>query len=176
MAATRALGTALLLTSLLCMAQAPTPPPVNSPLLDHLAGKWVLRGDTMGNATTHDIDAEWALQHHYLRVHEVSREKNDHGQPQYEAVIYLTWNPDAKRYSCLWVDVFGGSAEEELGFAEAQENKIAFIFRDSKGNLDFENDFTYDPKAEAWEWALDNVKQGVHKRFARYKLTRAEPR
>jgi hypothetical protein len=33
-------------------------PPVNSPLLDHFAGKWVLRGTVAGQPTTHDVEAE----------------------------------------------------------------------------------------------------------------------
>ena len=32
------------------------------------------------------------LQHHYLRFHEVSREKNDKGEPQYEATVFIGWN------------------------------------------------------------------------------------
>ena len=45
--------------------------PVNSPLLDHLAGKWLLQGTVGKQPVTHDFDAEWVLQHHYLRFHEV---------------------------------------------------------------------------------------------------------
>ena len=164
---------AFLMISFSGFSQMPTPPPVNSPLLDHLVGNWVLTGDTMGKPTTHDIEVEWVLQHHYLRIHELSRGKDAKGEPQYEATIYLTWNQQAKRYSCLWVDVFGGSAEEELGFAEDRENQIPFIFRNSKGNADFENDFIYDPKADTWQWVLDNIENGAHRPFARYKLTRS---
>lgn len=36
-------------------------PPVNSALLDHLAGKWVMQGTVGKQAETHDFDAEWAL-------------------------------------------------------------------------------------------------------------------
>src|SRR5208282_4812975 len=38
-------------------------PPVQSPLLDHLAGKWVLQGTIAGQETTHDVDADWVLDH-----------------------------------------------------------------------------------------------------------------
>jgi hypothetical protein len=52
---------AMILASLIAVAQQP---PVNSPLLDHLAGKWVMQGTVGKQAETHDFDAEWVLQHH----------------------------------------------------------------------------------------------------------------
>lgn len=168
-----AVCSAFLLLSFSALGQMSTPAPVNSPLLDHLVGKWVMTGNTMGKPTTHDIEASWVLQHHYLRIREVSREKDAKGQPQYEATVYLTWNQQAKQYHCTWIDVFGGSLEQELGFAENRENQIPFIFRNSKGNADFENDFNYDPKTDTWQWVLDNIADGTHRPFARYKLTRS---
>ena len=66
--------------------------PVNSPLLDHLAGKWVMRGSVGKQSVTHDFEAEWVLQHHYLRFYEVSREKNGKGDPQYDASVFIGWN------------------------------------------------------------------------------------
>jgi hypothetical protein len=93
---------ATLLATLTAMAQQA---PVNSPLLEHLAGKWRLQGTLGKQATTHDFEAEWVLQHHYLRFHEVSREKNDKGEPQYEATVFIAWNEKTKQYACAWLDV-----------------------------------------------------------------------
>ena len=59
---------AMLLAALTMTAQQA---PVNSPLLDHLAGKWLMQGTVGKQATTHELDAEWVLQHHYLRLQEV---------------------------------------------------------------------------------------------------------
>ncbi len=53
--------------------------PPNSPLLDHLSGKWTLRGTVAGQQT---IDADWVLDHHDLRIHEISREKDSNGKPK----------------------------------------------------------------------------------------------
>ncbi len=77
--------TAILLTATAAAQQ----PPLSSPLLDHLLGHWVLRGEIAGKQTTHDVDADWVIQHHYLRLHEVSREKDAKGQPQYEATVFI---------------------------------------------------------------------------------------
>jgi hypothetical protein len=46
---------ATILAALTVMAQQP---PVNSPLLDHLAGKWLLRGTVGKQPVTHELDAE----------------------------------------------------------------------------------------------------------------------
>src|SRR5262249_39613406 len=51
-------------------------PPVNSPLLDHLAGKWIAQASFGGQSSAHDIEAQGVLGHNYLRLHEVSREKD----------------------------------------------------------------------------------------------------
>ncbi|MFY9805293.1 MAG: hypothetical protein WA211_03685 [Candidatus Acidiferrales bacterium] len=164
----------LLLALLVCWATVAfgQQPPLNSPLLDHLVGKWVLRGTIAGQETTHDVTAEWVLEHHYLLIHEVSRQKNAKGEAQYEASIYLAWNEPTKDYACVWLDVYGGLNATSIGVAVPQGNELAFVFKDEKGEVSFKNDFVYDAKAGAWEWRMDNVEKGVAKPFGRVKLTR----
>jgi len=157
-------------------------PPVTSPLLDHLAGKWLLEGTIAGQQTKHDIDADWVLAHHYLRIHEVSREKKADGQPQYEAMIFIAWNDQANNaltkndqpndYSCAWLDVYGSFSPASIGVAPPSENELAFLFKNEKGEPDFSNDFVYDAKTDTWSDALDNIVNGVKKEFGRVKLTR----
>jgi len=166
----RTLGTlAILLGSLAAFAQQP---PVVSPLLDHLTGHWVLRGTIAGKPTTHDVDAEWVVQHHYVRIHEISREKDAKGHAQYEAMILVGLRDSDKTYTCVWLDVYGGSSIASIGVAEPTENKIPFVFKDETGAETFHNDFVYDPAANTWEWRMDNIDKGVAKPFGRVKLTR----
>jgi len=155
--------------SLIAMAQQP---PVSSPLLDHLAGKWLMQGTVGKQAVTHDFDAEWVLQHHYLRFHEVSREKNGKGEPQYEAMVFIGWNEKTKQYACMWLDVYGGATSESIGLATPKENELAFVFTDEHGDTSFTNTFTYNPKTNAWDDRLDNVVKGEAKPFARFNLTK----
>src|SRR5580692_248082 len=61
----------LIMASFSVSAQQPTQ---RDPLLDHLAGSWILQGTIAGRETTHDIESEWVLGHEYLRIHETSRE------------------------------------------------------------------------------------------------------
>lgn len=67
----------LLLAALCCIAAVPAgaePPAGDDPWLSRLVGHWVLEGRIAGKDTTHDVDAEWVLNHLYVRLHEVSRE------------------------------------------------------------------------------------------------------
>src|SRR5215472_14806930 len=72
--------------------------------LDHLVGKWVLRGELAHKQTTHDISAEWVLGHQYVRFHEISRESKTNGQPAYEAIVFIGWDEPTHEYACLWLD------------------------------------------------------------------------
>ena len=133
--------------------------PVNSPLLAKYS-------------VTHELDAEWVLQHHYLRFHEVSRDKNDKGEPHYEATVFIGWNEKTKQYACAWMDVYGGLTTESIGVATPKENELAFVFTDEHGETSFTNTFVYDPRTNTWEDRLDNVEKGVAKPFARFNLTK----
>ena len=164
----------LLALLILCSSTAASAqqPPVNSPLLDHLVGKWVLQGAIAGKDTTHDVTAEWVLDHHYVMIHEISREQNAKGDPQYQATIYIAWNEATKDYACVWLDVYGGLNSTSIGVASPKENVLPFVFKDEKGEVSFKNDFVYDTKTSTWEWRMDNIVNGVAKPFGRVKLTR----
>jgi hypothetical protein len=163
----------LLLPLMLCTATGAVAqrPPVNAPLLDHLVGKWVLQGKLAGQETTHEVNAEWVLGHHYLLIHEVSHQADANGKPQYQATVYIGWNEATKDYACVWLDLYGGLTSASIGVASPKENELLFVFKNEKGEVDFTNDFVYDAKANTWEWRMDNVENGVAKPFGRVKLT-----
>jgi hypothetical protein len=160
---------AAIFVSLTSMAQQA---PISSSLLDHLAGKWMLQGTVGKQPTTHDLDAEWVLQHHYLRFREVSRQQNDKGEPQYDATVFIGWNEKTRQYACVWLDVYGGLTTESIGVATPKENELAFVFTDEHGETSFTNTFIFDPKTNTWEDRLDNVVKGEAKPFARFKATK----
>ena len=131
-----------------------------------------MEGTIAGQPTKHDIDAEWVLDHHYLRIHEVSREKKPNQQPQYEATIFIAWNEEPKHYSCAWLDVYGGFSIASIGSAPPSENELAFVFINEKGEPDFSNHFVYDAKTDTWSDTLDNIVDGEKKPFGRVKLSK----
>ena len=149
--------------------------PVESALLDHLAGKWVSQAEIGRHKSIRDIDGEWVIQHHYLRLHEVSREKDANGNPRYEAMEYFTAGPQKGQIQCVWLDVYaGGEGLTSLGVADPKDNEIPFVFKDEHGEINFTNDFTYDLKTDTWQWTLNNVDHGKAIPFGTEKLARAQ--
>jgi len=142
-------------------------------LLEQLLGRWVLRGTIAGQSVVHDVQAEWVLAHKYIRIHEVSRSKDTEGNPEYEAMVFITWNNPSQQYSCGWLDVFGGLTIESIGVAPPKETELPFTFKNENGDVTLTNVFLYSPRDNGWEWRIDNVEKGVSKEFARVRLTRS---
>lgn len=138
-----------------------------------MVGRWVLRGTIARQSVVHDVEADWVLAHHYVRIHEVSREKDKEGRPAYEAMVFVAWNEQGQaRYSCVWLDVTGGLSTLSIGLAMHTENELPFVFKNEKGEVDLTNRFVYNPKDDSWEWRIDNIVKDVPKEFARLRLTR----
>jgi hypothetical protein len=149
-------------------AQQPTH---RDPLLDRLAGNWILQGTIAGRKTTHDIESEWVLNREYLRLHETSREKNAQGQPAYEAIILIEWDESSSEYKCLWLDSTGGGGlAVPAADGKRGDDQIVFLFKDKDGNV--HTTFAYSKADDSWSWLIDNENGGKLTSFARVKLTR----
>ena len=125
-----------------------------------------------GAQTTHDVVAEWVLNHQYVRLHEVSREK-DAGRAAYEAIVFLGADKAANGYACLWLDSTGGGGLDAhaIGHAKRGGDEIALEFHAPDGSH-FHTTFVYDRAADAWRWLMDADEAGALKPFARVRLTR----
>jgi hypothetical protein len=151
-------------------AQAPT---AKDPLLDRLAGSWILQGTIAGQQTTHDIESEWVLNHEYLRIHETSHEKNAQGQPAYEAIIFIEWDKSSNEYKCLWLDSTGGGGlSAPVAQGKRGNDEIVFLFRDKDKDSGVHTTFAYSKGTDTWTWLIDNESAGKRTPFARVKLTR----
>lgn len=146
----------------------------SDPLVDHLAGKWVLAGQMDKGPVTHDITAEWVLAHQYLELHEVSREKNKDGSPVYQAKVFIGWDAKLKIYDCVWLDDYGSISTQSLGYAKPAGESIAFVFQDRDDPGSFHTTFTWHPKDGNWTMDMDQkMPDGKMEAFARTTLTRA---
>lgn len=147
---------------------------LNDSLLESLVGTWVLRGDIAGKPVTHAVNVQWVLGHEYIQIHETSQSKTAAGAPQYEAIVYIGWDPDLKKYACLWLDTTGGTglAGWALGHADANASKLVFLFSDKNGDPSLQNTFAYDRRTNTWRWKIDNLDKGRLRPFADVKLTR----
>ena len=153
----------------------PATAPAQDALLDRIAGTWIAAGNVMRKSTTQDIEAAWVLGHQYLRLHEVSREKDAQGRPQYDAFIYVATRRGADgEYTCLWLDSTSGEGLTNGTSCHARRDgdRIPFVFRDKDGHADFNTTWTYDRASDSWTWDLANVKDGKPVPFARFKLER----
>jgi hypothetical protein len=148
-------------------------PGIHDDLLDHMTGTWILTGTIAGQQTTHDITAAWILGHNYIRIQEISREKDSLGNPAYEASVHVGRDVSGNRYACFWLDNTGagGLAPQSIAYAPTTGDTIAFLFRGSDG-VPFHTTFLYDSRNNTWEWRMDGEDNGVLKPFARVTLTR----
>ena len=160
---------ALCLAALSGVCSAQQPPVFHDDLLDHLVGNWVLEGTIRGKPALHDVTAEWVLGHQYLRLHEISRDKQGN-RPQYEAMVFIGWDPKTSEYACVWLDQWGWAFDTAVGRAQRNGNEIPFLFQYPDGP--FHTTFAYTPASQSWEMRMDNDVQGKLKPFARTKLTR----
>ena len=142
-------------------------------LLERMTGKWVLQGTIEGKQTTHDVVTEWVLDHQYLQINEVSREKNGNGKPEYEAIVYISHNRSLDSYSCLWLDNTGngGLNGQAIGNAEATRDKLEFLFKGSDASI-FHTTFEYNKSTDSWQWIMNAEMNGKLQPFANLKLIR----
>jgi len=142
-------------------------------LLNKLTGKWVLTGAIEGQKTIHDVDAKRVLNGQYVQIKEVSREKDEKGNPLYDAVIYICWQEAKKQYFCLWLDNTSneGISNQVIGRAKQNGDKIEMLFKFSDANQ-FHTTFIYDRETDTWQWLMDGEENGKLQPFARVKLTK----
>jgi len=147
----------------------------NDPLVDHLAGKWVLTGLMDKGPVTHDVTAEWVLAHQYLEIHETSREKNKDGSPVYEAKVFIGWDAGKKIYDVVWLDDYGSISTQSLGYATPNGKSLDFVFHNRDDAGGFHTIFTWRPDEGAWSMNMDSITTaGKAEPFARTVLTAAK--
>lgn len=157
-------------------ARAQQPGAATAPegLLDRMTGHWVLTGTIGRKPTTHAVDVEWILKREYVRVHEISHEKDPSGEPEYEAWIYIVWDAKKNEYAVLWLDntapfMFG---VDGIGHAKPDGDRIPILFKDPDGG-GIRTTFSYDRTNDTWSWTIDNAdKSGKLSSFANVILTR----
>ena len=166
--------TALVGFTVLASSALAQPAPLKDPLLERLAGTWVLRGAIAGKQTTHDVTVEWVLGHQYLQLHEVSREKDAAHHPQYEAIVLIGWDAAGGEYQCLWLDTTGGGGltAQGIGRGKRDGDMIPFLWREKDGTPSFSNTFVYDGRTDSWAWNMNNIQKGKLVPFAGLPLTR----
>jgi hypothetical protein len=141
-----------------------------------MTGRWVMTGAIGKKPATHDVDVDWVLNREYIRIHEVSRDRNVSGGTGYEAWIYIAWDAKKSEYAVMWLDNMAATnfAAEGVGHAKPDGDRIPFIFKDADGG-GIHTTLAYDRANDTWSWTIDNVdKSGKPSSFAKLKLTRTK--
>ncbi|MBK9304781.1 MAG: hypothetical protein IPM94_13140 [bacterium] len=145
-------------------------------LLDKMTGRWVLTGTIAKKPTTHDVDIDWVLNRQYIRIHEVSRDKDASGGIGYEAWIYIVWDPKLSEYALMWLDNTAATdfSSEGVGHAKPDGDRIPFIYSFADGS-GIRTTFAYDRTTDTWAWTIHNLdKSGSASPFANVVLVRKD--
>lgn len=122
------------------------------PLLELMMGNWKVTGKVMNRSAEHTIQAEWVLNHQFLRIHEKDETPATQDNVPYEAIIMVGHDNASDRYVAHWTDVYGGRFSETLGYGTRTENEIQFVFEYPDGP--FHTTFRWKPDSKQWEWLM----------------------
>jgi len=151
---------------------AQVPPQWPDPLIDHLAGAWKLEGAVMGNRAHHEVQADWVLNHQFLRIQEKTAADAPATEHRYDAIWYLGYDSTSDRYVLHLMDTFGGRYSETLGYGTRDANQIRFVFEYPDGP--FHNTWRWNPADNSWQWLMEQKnKDGKWSPFANLKLTKS---
>jgi len=163
----------LALGSICACAQAPAE--WRDDLADRMAGAWTLTGQVMHREAHHVIEAEWVLNHQFLRVHEKTAAGAPAAERRYEAIWFLGYDAIGERYVLHLLDVFGPRYSETLGYGRRDGNSIRFVFEYPDGP--FHTTFRWLPESGSWQWLLEQKdKEGKWSNFADFKLVPTSPK
>jgi hypothetical protein len=137
-----------------------------SPLAD-LVGAWSMDGQVGAQPVRYALRADWALGGAFLRL-----AMSDVEPPSdYQAEVFIGWDPVSEHFVCHWLDVFGARASETLGFGIFDGDSLTFVFEypDGPFRTTFERD-----SAKKWRVTMRSKEgRGPWRTFAEYTLTRA---
>ncbi len=121
-------------------------------LLGRMAGKWRMTGTIRGQSAEQSVEADWVLNHQFLRIHEVGATDPKTGKPGYEAHIMVGYDSASERYVAHWMDVYGGRFSETLGYGVRSGEQIEFVFEYPDGP--FRTVFRWSAEKREWQWLM----------------------
>jgi hypothetical protein len=163
----------LVLCSLATLAQAPSE--WHDDFVDQLAGAWKIEGQVLGREAHHVLQAEWVLNHQFLRLHERTAAGAPTSERRYDAIWFLGYDSVSERYVLHLMDIFGARYSETLGYGVRDSNSIRFVFEYPDGP--FHTTYHWLPETGSWQWLLEEKNtDGKWITFADFKLTRVLPK
>jgi hypothetical protein len=124
----------------------------SEPLLDHLVGKWELGGRIAGQEAHYRVEADWVLNHQFLRIHQKQSVPSEKGEAPYEAIVYIGYDHMSEKAVAHWIDVFGGRASETLGYGSKKNSTMEFVFEYPEAP--FRTTFEWIDSSKSWHWTM----------------------
>ncbi len=143
-------------------------------LMERMAGDWIMQGTIANAEVTNDVYVERILNKQYVRIHQISREKDAAGEPTYEAWIHIAWDQKNEEYVVMWLDNTGVTnfSSDGVGHGKPDGDQIPFIWKLADGS-GIHNTFAYERASDTWSWKIDNLDEaGKSSPFARVTLRR----
>jgi len=129
-------------------------------------------GQVKGHEAHHVVEAEWVLNHQFLRLHEKTAPDAATTEHHYEAIWFLGYDTISERYVLHLMDVYGARFSETLGYGTRDGTRIRFIFEYPDGP--FHTTFEWNPEKNSWEWLMEQKgEDGKWSQFADLTLTKA---
>jgi hypothetical protein len=134
-----------------------------------------VEGQITGREVHHELQADWVLNHQFLRLHDKTAADAPQAEQRYEAIWFLGYDAVSERYVLHLMDVFGARFSETLGYGTREGNQIRFVFEYPDGP--FHTTYLWNPEKDTWEWRLEQKDtSGKWTPFADLRLMRTATR
>jgi hypothetical protein len=144
---------------------------VDDAYLDGLRGSWLMDGTYAGKPVRYRADGQRVLKGGFMRIHMVDVAS----PPQYEADLFIGYDPKANDYIAHWLDQFGAAGARVVARGDRQGQRLVLIFPYAEGA--FRDTFTWQPATTSWSLLLEfQHSDGSWTTSGSYTLTRSAVR
>jgi hypothetical protein len=146
-------------------------PSADDAYLDALQGKWIMSGTLGGKPVRYVADGRRVLQGGFIKLHMI-----DAGvPPQYEADVFIGYDPKAKDYIAHWLDRFGAAGARVVAQGTRAGPQLVLTFPYAEGA--FRDTFVWKPATQTWSLLIESQERnGSWSTFASYTLRHAAHR
>jgi hypothetical protein len=135
--------------------------------LDHLQGPWLMEGTLGGKPVHYFADGQRVLSGGFLKLHMVDAD----APPQYEAELFVGFDPKAGDFVAHWLDRFGAAGARVVASGHRQGQRLVLNFPYAEGA--FRDTFLWQPASASWTLLLESQRaDGAWVSFASYTLTK----
>lgn len=137
--------------------------------LDRLVGDWVMAGEVRGKPVTYRLHAQRVLKGGWVRLDMA----DGHAPPDYEASLFLGYDPKAGDVIAHWLDQFGAAGARVVATGRLADGRLVLAFPYAEGA--FRDTFTLEGP-DAWALVIEGQAADGHwSPFARYRVSRVAP-